>query len=349
MKSNIFIAAALGAVVLLACGNALAKGASADIPPVASAAASEPDAKQVEKQRAAFMASLHPRTGAVPVAEAGATLQLGDKYYFLDKEDTRKVLVDQWGNPPSAADGVLGMVIPAGRTPFNDWGAVVTFEKTDYVADNDAATANYDSYITQIQKGEADDNAQRKKDGYSAVHLVGWAQPPSYNKLHHYLIWARDLKFADATVDTLNYDIRILGRRGVLSLNMVATVPELASIRGQAEQLATAGTYDSGARYEDYKTGDAKAAYGLAGLVAAGLGLAVAKKLGLLGLILVFGKKALVFILAGFAAIGRWFSTRFGKKKPAQSVLPIDNMDAAPAEPPATQAVADQPPTVEKP
>ncbi len=280
------------------------------------------------------MAGLHPKTGNISIAEANSTLALGDAYYFLDKDETRKVLVDMWGNPPEAADGVLGMVVPKGKTPFNDWGAVVTFDKTDYVSDDDAATANYDSYITQIQEGEKERNEQRKKDGYTAMHLMGWAQPPSYNKAHHYLIWARDIQFAGSSVDTLNYDIRLLGRRGVLSLNMVATVPELASIRTQAEQLALAGQYNSGARYEDYKKGDAKAAFGLGGLVAAGLGVVAAKKLGLLALILAFGKKIIIFVLAGAAAVARWFSSIFGKKKKAATTAPRPTFDD-PADAPA--------------
>jgi uncharacterized membrane-anchored protein len=284
------------------------------------------------------MASLHPRTGNIAIPEADATLALGDAYYFLDKDETRRVLVDVWGNPPDAADGVLGMVIPKGGTPYSAWGAVVTFEKTDYVSDDDAATANYDSYVTEIQKGEKDDNEKRKKDGYATMHLVGWAQPPSYDKAHHYLIWARDIQFSGASVDTLNYDIRLLGRRGVLSLNMVATLPELAGIRTQAEQLAAAGQYNSGARYEDYQKGDAKAAYGLAGLVAAGLGLAAAKKLGLLAIILAFGKKGIVLVLAAFAAIGRWFSSIFGKGKKSVSPVASSAFDE-PAAPPADTAL----------
>ncbi len=331
------VATAVLTAALFNTAPALAAGSSADIAAPSSASASmspEEAAKAELAAKTKIVAGLHPKTGDIPIAEADATLKLGDNYYFLDKDDTRKVLVDVWGNPPGMADGVLGMVVPKGKTPIDDWGAVVTYEKTDYVSDDDAATANYDSYIKQIQDGEKDENAQRKKDGYSTMHLVGWAQPPSYDKTHHYLIWARDIQFSDQSADTLNYDIRLLGRRGVLSLNMVATMPELASIRAQAQQLALAGQYNVGARYQDYQKGDAKAAFGLAGLVAAGLGLAAAKKLGLLAVILAFGKKIIVFVLAGFAAIGRWFSSIFGKKKKAAAAAPRPAFDD-PVEAPA--------------
>ncbi len=326
---KIIMAAAMAAA-FAGVQPALAAGSSADIPAASSAQASltpEQAEKAALAEEAKLMASLHPRTGNVPIPEADATLMLGDNYYFLDKEEARKVVVDIWGNPPEMGEDVLGLVFPKGGTPYRGWGAVVTFLKTDYVPDDDASTRNYDSYVTDIQKGEKEENEKRQKDGYSSMHLVGWAQPPSYNKAHHYLIWARDLQIGGTSVDTLNYDVRLLGRRGVLSLNMIAGMPELASIRTQAEQLALAGQYNNGARYEDYQKGDAKAAFSLGGLVAAGLGVAAAKKLGLLAVILAFGKKAIVLVLAAFAAIGRWFSTRFGKKKKGVSPVPRPAFD----------------------
>lgn len=348
---KIFMAAAIAAA-FAGVQPARAAGSSADILAASSAQASltpEQAEKAALAEEAKLMASLHPRTGNVPIPEADATLTLGDNYYFLDKEEARKVVVDIWGNPPEMGEDVLGLVFPKGGTPYRGWGAVVTFLKTDYVSDNDAATANYDSYVTDIQKGEKDENEKRQKDGYVSMHLVGWAQPPSYNKAHHYLIWARDLQIGGASVDTLNYDIRLLGRRGVLSLNMIAGMPELASIRTQAEQLALAGQYNNGARYEDYQKGDAKAAFGLGGLVAAGLGVAAAKKLGLLAVILAFGKKLIIVIVAAFAAIGRWFASVFGKKKKATSPVRRSAFDDS-VEPPAdalaeseTSAVTEKP------
>jgi uncharacterized membrane-anchored protein len=140
------------------------------------------------------------------------------------------------------------------------------------------------------------------------MHLIGWAQPPAYDKAHHYLVWARDIRFGAEDEDTLNYDVRVLGRRGVLSVNVVSGMSQLAQIRADAAKLAAAATFDPGSAYADYKPGtDHKAEYGIAGLVAAGLGLAAAKKLGLLALIAVFGKKLVVVIAAAFA----WLATRF--------------------------------------
>jgi uncharacterized membrane-anchored protein len=291
---------------------------------------------EVEKIRA-ILATLHPVHGTATIPEAEAQFNLGKSFYFLNAADAKKVVTDVWGNPPEQAEGVLGMVLPEGGNPASTWGAVITYEKSGYVSDKDASATDYGKYVKQIQDGEADNNAQRQKAGYATTHLVGWAQPPSYDPASHTMIWARDLQFGSAKVDTLNYDVRLLGRHGVLSMNMVDTMPDLADIRVQAKQLAAAGSFVTGARYQDYQAGkDNKAAYGLAGLVAAGVGVVIAKKVGLIGLILLFGKKAIVLVVAAGAAIARWFGSIFGRKKkkaaqtPAPDVSPSEDLQPLP-------------------
>lgn len=261
---------------------------------------------------------LHPRSGDIALPGAAATLHLGQNYYFLDSKDARTILVDAWGNSPDAASDILGMVFPAGGTFYNrSWAAVVSFEPSGYIPDNDANTADYSQIITDAQSGEDKNNDARKKAGLPPVHLVGWAQPPSYDAKSHTLIWARDIRFGAETDDTLNYDVRALGRRGVLSMNIVANVSQIAQIRQAATALQAAGTFDRGARYQDYQVAtDKKAEYGLAGLVAAGLGIAAAQKLGLFALALLFFKKIIALVIAAFVGGFAWLRNRFRRPPP---------------------------------
>lgn len=287
---------------------------------LASPALAEEQPKPTPAQQAeidkleALAASEHPQQGDVMVPGADATLHLGKAYYFLDAADAKRVLVEAWGNPPAVAEGVLGLVFPAGKNFSDSWGAVVTWEGTGWVSDKDAKSTDYDKLIKQIQDGEDEENRQRKHDGFGATHLVGWAQTPTYDAATHSAIWARDIQFGGQKDDTLNYDVRLLGRRGVLSLNMVASMPDLPQVRLAAKDLAQTASFDPGARYTDYKPGiDKSAGYGIAGLVAAGLGLAAAKKLGLLAVILAFGKKFIVLIIAAFAGAGAWFKRQWAR------------------------------------
>jgi uncharacterized membrane-anchored protein len=276
--------------------------------------------------------SLKPVRGSIPLPAAKATLDLGAKYYFLGPEDARKVLVQGWGNPPDSVEGVLGLVFPEGKSFLDDtWGAVVTYQETDYVTDKDANSADYDKLMAEMKATDEADNAARKKAGYNSAVTLGWAQPPTYDAARHDLIWAREIQFGDQQDHTLNYDVRHLGRRGVLSLNVVSTMSQLGEVKSAAQALARTAEFDAGSRYADFKKGDAEAGYGLAGLVAAGAGLAVAKKVGLIAIVLAFAKKGIAIILALAAGGFAWFRRMFGKKPAAA---------AASAEEPALDALA---------
>lgn len=272
---------------------------------------------KVSPEVAAFEKSLHKQTGAVAIPAAHATLNLGDRYYFVPADEAKQILTKVWGNPPDSAEGVLGIVFEKGTSIYdNVWGAVVTYEDTGYVPDKDAKTEDYDKVLENIRGGETESNEARQKAGYPTIHLVGWAQPPSYDPASHSLIWARDLRFSDNKVDGLNYDVRLLGRHGVLSLNMLSDMPHLGQVHDAAADFGRAAAFDRGSAYADYdKSVDKTAEYGLAGLVAAGAGIVVAKKLGFLAIALGFGKWILIGLAAAGAAVARFFRRITGRER----------------------------------
>jgi uncharacterized membrane-anchored protein len=265
-----------------------------------------------------FVGSLHPMTGEVPIPAAQATLNLANGYSFLSAKDAQRVLTQAWDNPPD--DSVLGMIIPSTDAHAvlddNAWAVVVTFVDEGYVSDKDAAKIDYDDMLKDLKKAALDGNGERLKAGYPAIELVGWAEPPHYDATTHKLYWARDLKFkkADGSDDgqTLNYAIRVLGRRGYLSLNAVAPIGQLAKVRADIPNVVAMAEFNQGERYADYNAGtDKVAAYGIAALVAGG----IAAKAGLfakLGVLLLALKK---FIVIGIAAVGGFFAKFFKRKK----------------------------------
>jgi len=257
-----------------------------------------------------FEAQLGYQTGTVTVADGLATLRLPESFRFIGPESSKRLLTDAWGNPPGASEGVLGMLIPAGVSPLTaeGWGIVISFDADGYVNDDDAATIDYDKMMKEMQASEAADNEARKKAGFGAAHLVGWAEPPSYDSATHKLYWAKELAFEGSEHHTLNYNIRILGRAGVLVLNAVSGMDRLADIRGETRNVLAAVEFNEGHRYTDYLPGKDKAAtYGVAGLIAG----AVAAKAGLFKLlwvgILAFKK----VILVGIVALGAWLRRLF--------------------------------------
>jgi len=261
--------------------------------------------------------SLHPQMGTIPIVEAKVTLDLGDKYVFYGADDARRILVEAWGNPPAEGEGVLGLIMPAGTTPYSDaWGAVVTYEETGHVDNSDAREADYGELLTQMKEGAAAANEERRSGGYPTVDIIGWAQSPSYDSVSHSVVWARELAFEGEEVRSLNYDLRTLGRTGVLSVNFISSMPELPEIRTAAADLASLARFDAGASYDDFDSSvDEEAGYGIAGLVAGGVGLAVAKKAGLLVLLLKFIKPLLLGAAVLFGVFAGRIKRLFGAGK----------------------------------
>lgn len=249
-----------------------------------------------------FVEGLDYKDGLIPLSVGGVQLKVPQGFYFLSPEHSRRVITEAWGNPPATAEGVLGMIMPAAKTPLDDsWGAIITFDEDGYVSDEDAGKINYADLLKEMQEATARGSEERVKQGFPAIRLVGWAQPPFYDRAEHKLHWAKELAFADSPQHTLNYDVRALGRKGVLKINFVAGMDQLGEIKGVIPAVMAMPEFVVGSRYQDYVPGaDKVAAYGIGGLIAG----KVLSKVGLLALALAFLKKG--WILVVLALGGLW-------------------------------------------
>ena len=262
-----------------------------------------------------FEASLHYQTGVVSIRDGLAPLRLPATFRFLDAEDSRRVLVDAWGNPPQSAESVLGMLSPAAKSPpaADGWAVVITYDEDGYVSDVDASQIDYAKLLKGMQDSTRQTNEERRKQGFEPVTLIGWAEAPSYDQAAHKMYWAKELQFGTDSHHTLNYGIRVLGRRGVLVLNAVAGIEQLSAIREQTPQILSALNFNEGHRYTDYLPGsDKAAAYGLTGLIVG----ATAAKAGVFKLLLaglLAFKKA---IIVAVVAVGAWLKRLFAKPTP---------------------------------
>jgi len=166
------------------------------------------------------------------------------------------------------------MLLPADSNPLRaeGWAVIVTYEGGGYVSDDDAEKINYTDLLREMQEATREDSAERVKQGYESLELLGWARQPHYDKKEKKLYWAKRLRFGSSTDETLNYDIRILGRKGVLSLNAVADMDSLARIDGATPDLLSMVSFNEGNLYSQFNPSvDEAAAYGVAGLIAGGL------------------------------------------------------------------------------
>jgi len=279
---------------------------------VSSIQAAEPNSSQPQMTAEQFLASLKFQSGKIDLPNGIATLDLPATFRYLDPSDSSRVLVDAWGNPPGGT--TLGMIFPANTSPLSQsgWGIVITYDEDGHVNDEDADSIKYDELLKDMQSSMAQENEERKKNGYEPISIIGWAEPPSYDKTNHKLYWAKELAFGDRQQRTLNYNIRVLGRKGVLVLNAVAGMDQISTIKAEMPTVLAVTNFKEGNSYADFNSNtDKVAAYGIAALVAGG----VAAKLGffakLLALLIAFKK----FAIIGVVAIGVGIKKMLGMRK----------------------------------
>jgi uncharacterized membrane-anchored protein len=256
--------------------------------------------------------SIDRQKGSIRLPNEVATLAVPDSFVYIDPADTETFLVDIWGNPPGAGAQTLGMILPARGGPLDEdfWGVTIDYEQDGYVSDENADEIDYDELLQLMQEDTAEASKQRVQQGYESIRLVGWAAEPFYDREAHKLHWAKEIQFGDYAINTLNYDIRVLGRKGVLVLSFIADMTQKPLIDSKIDTVLALAEFDQGYRYEDFDPQiDKVAAYGLGALVA---GKALAKT-GFLAAALVFLKKfGVVIVIAIGAFMGRLF-----RKKPA--------------------------------
>ncbi|MFO1052054.1 MAG: DUF2167 domain-containing protein [Planctomycetota bacterium] len=253
-------------------------------------------------------AKLTFESGRVHVKGDIATLDLPAGWQYLQQQQARFVVEQVWGNPPRPS--TLGLVAPPGFQEMqSDWAIIVSFEEEGYVKDDDAGSIDYSELLSTMQKGATEANTERKKQGYPTLDIVGWAEQPHYDATEKKLYWAKSLRFEGEPGLTLNYDVRVLGRRGVLVMQAVASVDDLQTVAAGCKQVLAGTEFATGHRYSDFDGNiDKVAAYGIGGLIAGKILL----KAGLLKLLL----KPL--LIGGALIIGLFAKLLGGKKAKAE-------------------------------
>jgi uncharacterized membrane-anchored protein len=227
-------------------------------------------------------------------------LDVPEDHVFLEKSVAAKLLEE---NGSFYHDNLLGIV--ASKDEQAPWFVVIRYEDEGYIKDDEKLDA--DEILDAIKEGQEQANEERVKRGFKALRIGGWTEAPHYDRVQHHLIWALNASTDDGT--SVNYNTRVLGRRGFVSLNLVADPESLEASKPHAMKLLKNTTFKEGARYADFQEGTDKVAeYGLAGIVLGGAGLGAAK-LAKVGLLAKMGKFLIAILIGGkkfiaIAAIG---------------------------------------------
>ncbi|MBR6981773.1 MAG: DUF2167 domain-containing protein [Prevotella sp.] len=252
---------------------------------------------------------ISPRTGDIdfPVCHAHVTVPQG--FVFMDIEQTKKLLVDYWGNPEDRMEDVIGSLVPASCEAFYQIAVayIISYENCGYIKDDDASSIDYDELMKQIQKASAEANESLPVE--QRLTIKGWAVTPQYLKSSHTLIWAKTVGSVDG--ESVNYDMRILGKDGLVSLNAVADPTALDEIVSTGSMMMNSVTFDNGYAYSDFDPKrDRISDWTIGGLIAGGV-LAKTGFFAKLGVLLVkFWKLIAVAVIAIGASIKKIFKKR---------------------------------------
>ncbi len=224
-----------------------------------------------------------------------AEVDIPEGFRFTGGDGARK-LMKLYGNLVGTSE--QGLIAPENL----DWFIIFEFRAEGYVKDDDKDKLDASDMLSTMKENEEAANEERKREHMPLLHIVDWTTPPHYNETTHNLEWGLRLR-NESGQENVNYNMKLLGRRGVMDATLVCGTEELATVLPQARDIVAKFNYQTGETYAEYRKGDKIAAYGLTGLVVGG-GAVLAAKAGLFGAlakILAKGGKA---VIAGIVAVG---------------------------------------------
>lgn len=237
-----------------------------------------------------------------------AQVAVPDGCVFTGEDGTRQFM-ELNENPVSGIERgtVLCRLVDATGKTESTWFAVFEFDDSGYVKDDEKESLDGDAILATLKKGNEHGNAERKKHGWEAIYLDGWQRVPHYDERTRNLTWATRLH-AENNSKVLNHSVRLLGRGGVMSVDLVVSPDYYDRALPAFDAMVGDFHYKAGHSYAEWRNGDKLASYGLTALVAGGAGAALVKT----GLLQKFAK-AIILALAGAAAAVKKFL--FGNRK----------------------------------
>lgn len=289
------------AVLSIALSISITQSALAqDSDPQAAESSDEESAEQ--DAFSAELAKLHWVRGPETVDTVGdSRLTLPEGYVFLSEKDTDKFLE----LTENLSSGTEMLVAPESLS----WVAYLSFSDEGYVKDDEKIDAN--ALLKSLQQATEAANGERRKRGWSEMHVTNWAVPPAYNGDTKRLEWATVLKSGDGT--SVNFFTKILGRHGHTTVILVTPPEQLSVSESELNDVLAGYTFKSGHTYADYRPGDKVAQYGLAALVLGGAA-AIATKKGFWAVLAGFFAAAWKVIVPAVIALGAGLKRLFTKK-----------------------------------
>jgi len=238
-----------------------------------------------------------------------ATIKVPKGFRFIGDRAGIKTFNDLTQNPTSPMD--LGVLVSDDVGPGNEWYIVFVYSDDGFVKDDDRNNLDADAILSSRQEMQGQANGQRKQMGFEELDIVGWSVKPFYDPKSNNLTWGIRIRGKATNSESVNYESRLLGRKGYFSAVLVGEPQDMGKLVPIYDNLLKGFAYRNGQKYSEFREGDKIAQYTLTTLAAGGI-LAIAAKTGLLGKLL----KPLLFVGAAIVfGVGSFFKKIFGSKK----------------------------------
>jgi uncharacterized membrane-anchored protein len=242
-----------------------------------------------------------------------ATVDLLKGFVFIDQANAGKFL--EWNHNIPDGDE-LGIV----ASERDNWFVVYSFLDIGYVKDEEKSNLDADALLKSMTDSTEAANDERRKRGWGTMKVVGWQEKPHYEQSSHNLEWSV-VGENESGGRTINHNSRFLGRRGVISANLVASPDTITQDVATFRSYSTGFSFTPNNKYTAFVKGDKVAEYGLTALILGGAAGAAAKT-GLLKsaikLAAAFWKLIILAVAGLVGTLGRLFRRRQDSREAAE-------------------------------
>jgi uncharacterized membrane-anchored protein len=211
-------------------------------------------------------------------------------------------------NPPGGNERGTVLCGMNGEDPSAVWFVIFSYENIGHVKDDERDKLDAEAILKSLREGNDQGNKMRQQRGWEPLTIDGWERAPYYDQATNNLTWATRVS-STSEGQSVNHSVRLLGRTGVMNVDLVTSQVQFASVLPTFDQMIGGFTFNSGNLYSEWRAGDKVAEYGLTALVAGGAGVLAVKT----GLLAKLWKGIVALGVAALAAIKKLF----GKKDPA--------------------------------
>ncbi len=193
-------------------------------------------------------------TGHISLSGGNIQMTVPDGFLFIDGPQSRFILEELWGNMPDME--VSGMLVRDGFRATklgNDHSFVLSYSDIGYVPDKKDNTLDHHDLLETLQENMESSNASRIEMGFNTLSVTGWVMVPYYDQYKNAVYWATRVRANGSDEEILNYNLRLLGRNGVIKISAVATMDQLPAIKQELPAIIAQTRFAPGAAYADFK------------------------------------------------------------------------------------------------